>query len=254
MNRPSRQAFTLIELLVVIAIIALLLAILLPAMSAGRQAARQLECKAELRGVTTEFIFFADDGVMGRRNDIGSTTPGRFRIEDFQESIYGIDEFWDAPSQGITQLAGGEQPLMCPSGPSNLTRRADLPCSSGAIGPKENVSVGFNKRLETRTFYYQGAPYPATALLTPKILHFPNVPLLMDLDGRAADADGKLPYYTAPPILDDKEADIYESGNFWFPSMRHRGQLNVGFVGGHVLSSANPSTEPWWRWAYQPSP
>ncbi len=254
MNKPPRHAFTLIELLVVIAIIAVLLAILLPALSAGRAAARNLKCKTQLRNVATEFTFFADGNGIGPRGSGGQYGENRFLIEDFQESIYRIDEYWDAPSAGRTAMDASQQPLMCPSAPSVLDRRADLPCSSGAIGPKQNVSVAFNKRLETRTFYFNGNPYPAMALLSPAILHYPNVPLLIDVDGKAADGDGKLPYYTAPPLLDDKEVDIYESGNFWFPSRRHRGQLNVGFVGGHVLSSANPSTEPWWRWHYQPSP
>jgi len=28
--------------------------------------------------------------------------------------------------------------------------------------------------------------------------------------------------------------------------------MNVGFIGGHVLSSAEPTTEPFWRWTYVP--
>lgn len=249
-----KRGFTLLELLVVMAIIALLAAVLLPAMSAGREMARNLKCKTKLRTVATDFTLFADDSAMGRK-DVGNPLGGnRFFIEDFQESVYHIDEYWDAPTANRMKMNASEQPLVCPSGPSELYRRANRPCSSGAIGPKKNVSVAFNKRLETRTFYFQGNPYPAKAVLSPKILHNPNVPLLLDIDGNAADANGKLPYYAAPPILDDKEIDIYESGNFWFPTRRHRGRMNVGFVGGHVLSSSDPTSEPWWRWNYQPTP
>lgn len=249
-----KPGFTLIELLVVIALIALIMSILLPAFSASRETARNLQCKARLRAVTTEFIFFADADGMSRRPAAGPLGENRFRIEDFQESIYKIDEYWDASSSNVMKLDSATQPLMCPSGPSMLERRASMPCSAGAIGPKRNVTVAFNKRLETRTFYFNGNPFPAAAVLTPSILHFPNVPLVLDADGAAADDAGKLPYYSAPPIQDDKLDDIYESGSFWFPSKRHMGKVNIGFVGGHVLSSSNPAAEPWSRWGYQPTP
>ncbi|MFQ5500741.1 MAG: type II secretion system protein [Phycisphaerae bacterium] len=250
--KTKQHGFTLLELLVVMAIIALLMAILLPAMSAGRRTVQFLECKTKLRAVTTEFTFFADESGGARRGNSEKLGPNRFRIEDFQESIYKIDEFWDSPSLAVTVMKSAEQPMMCPAVSSRLERRANIPCSSGAVGPARNVSIAFNKRLETKTFYYNGNPFPAVAILTPNILHHPNVPLIIDVDGQAADDNGKRPYYTAPPILDDKEIDIYESGNFWFPSFRHGNSLSVGFVGGHVLSSSDPTREPWWRWSFQP--
>ena len=63
LNRDKRRhhaAFTLIELLVVMGIIGLLVAILLPAMRAGRDAAHDLRCRANLRTVVTTFTQFAD--------------------------------------------------------------------------------------------------------------------------------------------------------------------------------------------------
>lgn len=244
------RGLTMLELLVVIAVIALILAILLPALSAGRETARDLKCKAGFREVATAFTFFADAGGSGS-SQLGEN---RFLIEDFQESIYGIDDYWDLPNTETARIDPANQPLMCPSGPYVLERRANMPCSAGAIGPAANVSVAFNKRLEKRTFYFNGNPFPAAAVLTPAILHHPNVPLLMDASGEAAAQANRTPYYTAPPIGDDKDVDIYESGSFWFPSNRHRGKLNVGFIGGHVLSSSDPTAEPWWRWGYQPEP
>jgi len=254
MGRGTYPGFTLLELLVVVSIIALLLAILLPAMSAGRHAALDLEGRAKLRIITVGFIEFADLSGAGRRGDSDQLDPRRFRIEDFQESVYGISEFWEGVQAERMSLNRSEQPMMCPAGPPYLERRAGMPCSSAAIGPQKNVSVAFNKRLETRTRYVNGNPFPASAYLTDKILQYPDVPLVFDVDGEEAVNRGKQPYYSAPPILDDEVVDIYESGLSWFPSFRHRGRMNVGFVGGHVLSSSHPTTEPWWRWSYQPAP
>jgi prepilin-type N-terminal cleavage/methylation domain-containing protein/prepilin-type processing-associated H-X9-DG protein len=252
MGTDHRAAFTLLELLIVISIIALLMSILLPALSAGRHAATDLKCKANLRSVDLQFLLFAGEDGAGHRGDSDQLGPNLFRLEDFQESIYGISEFWIDPQTDRMPLSGSRQLLMCPAGPSKLESRSGMPCSAGAIGPQENVSVGFNKRLETRTRYIDGTAFPAPAYLSDKILQFPDVPLLFDVDGEQAGLQKRTPYYSAPPVPDDSTSDIYESGRWWFPAFRHRGRINVGFVGGHVLSSSHPTTEPWWRWNYQP--
>lgn len=248
-----KHAFTLIELLVVLSVIALLIAILMPALGAGRHAARDLKCKANLRNVINQFIVFADAGNNVSRGESDYDGTGRFSIEDFQESVYQVDEFWNGSDLERQPLGESGLAMVCPSGSgAALMRTSGIPCSDGAVGPAASVSVGFNMRLHRRSVEIGGSPYLRTARLSPQILTLSDVPVVFDVSGKDAEVNGHTPYYAAPPVTDDKPIDSYETGNHWFPSLRHRGKMNVGFVGGYVLSSSNPTSEPWTRWNYQP--
>ncbi len=241
---------TLIEILLVISVLGLLTAILMPALSSGRHAALDLKCRAGLRTVTTDFLDFASASGAGKRGD-SDEFDQQFRLEDFQESIYQISEFWNDPSPQKTLIDARTQPLICPAGPSRLEKRPGIPCSFGAVGPARNISIAFNRRLDTSSKNIEGRAVPGTAYITEKILNYADVPLVFDVDGEKAETSGVLPYYSAP-ALNDHAVDVFSSGRYWFPSMRHRGRMNVAFIGGHVLSSSQPTKEPWWRWDYQP--
>ncbi|MCA9256627.1 MAG: type II secretion system protein, partial [Phycisphaerales bacterium] len=147
----SRSAFTLLELLVVIGIIAVLLALMLPALSKARRAGRNLKCVANMRQVAERFIVFADDFSVESRGNVFPADRSTFYLETFQESIYQVNSFWDLPNALPQPMDPASQPLMCPEGPYVLKRRANTPCSDGAIYPKANISVAFNRRLHRPT-------------------------------------------------------------------------------------------------------
>lgn len=246
----ARRAYSLLELLVVVAIIALMIALLGGTLGKVRGAARSFECKNKLKSVAFEFFQFADDfSAAYRRGGSGASGKG-FHIDNFQEKIYGVDEFWNVQSATSQTYEPSRQLLMCPSGPKKLQRHSNLPCEQYPVTPVENVTMAFNMRLRKASVFLGGRPVLKDVRLSSRILRQPSVPLAFDVDGVVAAGNRILPYYAAPPAGD---AGVYGRGQFWFPSLRH-GSVNACFIGGHVLSSARPDKASGWNWRFQPEP
>lgn len=248
-RKSRRPAFTLVELLIVVSIIALLIGILTPAISGAMVRARSFKCQMAQRSVAFDFQIFADPQLHGDRGDDGDTSA--FGLETFQESQYGVDEFWRWGNAGAVDLpdAQGNDPMRCPDVREPLTLRDNLACSNGAVGPPESVSFGFNARLyRAEVIDSRGRPRAVSVSLRPEILSHSDVPLLLDVDGRRASEHGVNPVYIAPSL--DSQGP-YADDRVWFPGLRHGGKANIAFVDGHVESSDDPENEPGINWDFQ---
>lgn len=239
------------ELLIVIAIIVVLLGIILPVLGRTLETGRSVNCRVAMRSTAMDFIAFADEQLHANRGDDEDLGRNRFYLETFQESQYGIDEFWawgDDQTHTIPD-AHGNNPMRCPTVDGDVVLKKNLACSTkGAIAPVEHVSFGFNARLHRPEVVDENGHVKAKkAALAAWMIDSPSVPLLWDIDGVDAAEKGVVPVFTAPSL----ESQIYANDAYWFPGTRHNGAMNVAFTGGHVLTTTRPLDEGW-DWSFQP--
>lgn len=239
--------FTLVELLVVIALIAVLIALLLPAVAGTMASGRAFKCQINERSVGFAFLIFADDTMQPDRGRDDIDTPGAFRLETFQESQYGIDEFWcwENPLRAVRSAADAGDPMRCPEVKEDLVLRRNAPCSGGGVSPPTAVSFGFNIRFHIAP--RSGSPWavPAQMTLTSSSFTHPSqTPLFWDVDGQAARENGVSPVFSGPAL----GSPILVGDRYWFPGRQHGGAANFGFADGHVESSRRPLEEGSWMW------
>lgn len=253
LTRVSGRAFTIVELLISIAIVATLLALLLPALGRTIGAARGFRCQMSLRSIAFDFNVFADEQLHGDRgNDPRELGAKRFRLDTFQASQYGLNEFWRWGNAAAYTLpdAANNDPMRCSEIKGPITLSSNTPCSS-AIEPPKNISFTFNMRLHRAnvTMGQESRLVPVT--LSSAILDHPRVPLVWDVDGSAAAARGASPVYSAPAAGGQIG---YDNDVFWYPARRHNGAINFALIDGSVNATSQAPAETNWDWSYQPNP
>ncbi|MCC7292060.1 MAG: type II secretion system protein [Phycisphaerales bacterium] len=250
---PATRAFTLIEMLAVMTIIALLIALLVPSLRAARSQMMTLSCSSNLRSASFHLQLFAQGETERGRGDSDKefgADSGRFYVDDFQQSLYGVAEFWDPAGKSVSPLPENH-PMACPAATAALTRLDRQLDLGDALQPLENVSVALNMRFYRAVITVNGnqkLSMVSNSFLSSRALEHPFAPLVIEVDGAAAKRASGYPFYVAPPI--PGRDDPYSDGKYWSPSRRHAGKTLVGFVGGHVLKSEAPQRESW-DWSYQ---
>lgn len=239
------------ELLVVILMIGVLLGIILPVLGHTLETGRSVKCRMAMRSTAMDFIAFGDAFLTPDRGDDKSLGRDRFHLETFQESQYGIDEFWawgDEQTRTIPD-AHGNNPMRCPTVSGELVLRKNMACTkTGAITPQEYISFGFNARLHRPEVVDDNGHVKANKVaLTLDMLDRADTPLMWDVDGAVASVKGVNPVFSAPSL----GSQIYANDTHWFPGKRHNGAMNVAFVDGHVHSTSRPLDEGW-AWSFQP--
>ncbi|UYV12705.1 MAG: prepilin-type N-terminal cleavage/methylation domain-containing protein [Phycisphaera sp.] len=239
-----RRGVTLIELLIVLALLGVLLGILLPVLNGAIDASRSFRCQMSMRNVALDLTMFIDLDEPRPQDPCGR--HGHVALETFQESLYGIDEYWRYGSDRSQVSLGNEDdvPLRCAAVRGDLVLRRDAPCSSGGVASWNTVSYGFNARLHRVDG--PGGRSMGTCL-TERVLENGMVPLAWDVDGKEATRRGVTPVFSAPPIGD---GGLYDDGLSWMPAARHGSGMNVVFMDGHIDSSHRPLEEAGWRWDY----
>jgi prepilin-type processing-associated H-X9-DG protein len=235
--------------LVTIGIIGILLSLVLPLLSRTMAASRGFKCQQSLRSIAYDFHIFADDSLHGYRGEPGNDAA--FLLENFVESQYGVHEFWAWPDETrrVMPDGSGNDPMRCPEVKGPITLRSNMPCTSGAVSPVQNVSYGFNIRLRTEEYFNPG-PRQRGVNLTSDIISASNVPLVWDIDGAVAAVRAGQPHFSGPSL--DSPA-VFAGDRYWFPALRHNRAGNFAFIDGHVAASARPLSEPTWRWGYSPA-
>ena len=188
----TQSGFTLIELLVVISIIALLIGILLPALGAAREAAKDLQCRNQLRQTMLAFAVFGND----HKNRLPGGYPKPWYEDDPGKLPWLGDEVWDqatwegtiVPYLGSREVA--KNLYRCPSleegvrgsgeGSNGMFDYAGLLVFAGA--DRDLIPLQAQRPLERGSV----VPIPGTPVPTTTLTEFVPTPILVEEDPKFA--------------------------------------------------------------------
>lgn len=232
------------------AIITVLLTLVLAAVRGTLGVAQSLVCQQRAGTVCFDFTTFADDQLHETRGMDARYLGGRFRLITFINGQFRLGEFW-AQGQGIDRVPlPDDHPMQCPAAERGMAVTDTGDAITGGIATPQLLSIGVNRRL-----YQPETPRPGRLeiQLRSTILIEQNIPLIWDIDGASAfDSGLENDAVLSAPSLGARGP--IANNRYWHPSFRHGGRMNVGFVGGHVLSSKRPLEQSGWRWSFWPRP
>ena len=169
-SRPWRTAFTLVELLVVITIIGILIALLLPAVQSAREAARQMQCKNNLKQLALACLNYeANNGGLPLLYSSSSQLGWTTQVLPFFEQANPYDRYdltlpwFDAANAAV--IAMRIQALECPSTP--VPRIYTGVCSKFA-GQSPNAMTTFT--VATTDYFAISGASSATTVKAPSTI------------------------------------------------------------------------------------
>ena len=222
--KTKKRAFTLIELLVVIAIIALLLAILMPGLRRAKEIAKTLVCRTNVRSLTTGYRMFVE-----------SNDHKGFK---YSKEIDGTHNLWLL--EIADQVGDLDKVRYCPktkyndSNPTPGEWQPNKIVGSSTIRwiwPFENEDTNHLEQgsYATNWWMYRDKTGPM-AFKTANPQNSGKVPIFYDSKW--------VDNITGNDQFPGQHIDLDAGGSFH--SMlgllmnRHRDELNIGFVDGHV--------------------
>ncbi len=220
-------AFTLIELLVVISIVALLIALLLPAMGQARDAARAMECLANLRSMGMGLRSYADDWEEAYVMH-APQWPNAPRGPAWLEPLQAYFVPFDYQGWGVRLETGttGDRLWNCPSNP--ISRRSQF-----------NTGYIYNADLTTNARVLRDDTFPREKLSPARwdLLRDASEKLIFT-DFINRDQDGPDWAGTGPPWGGFWEAG--EGHTYIHSARNHNGNSNVFYGDMHVALRVLP--------------
>ncbi len=212
-SRPNRTAFTLVELLVVVAIIAILIAMLFPALGRAREQARAAGCAAHIGQCLKATLMFVND----HEAYLPPVYANKTWTKGGGQNLWWFSSRWLGPYFSMDR-ATDTGPHRCPSAGSN-----------GIGYNHQELGQFLTNNVPEFAYRLDDVARPSFTVAFADAAWIGNpVPADNPHPDRWFDS-GKVPQ----PIFRTPSNSGYNS-NPERPINRHLGQLNAGFLDGHV--------------------